>query len=485
MPRLKINRHGVYGIRVYWRDELGKLRESLHSLGTKDGHIARVVALQFSLSFEQKRHMSKKPLFPNIDELTNKYELDMSRGVMKADGKDDHALMMQAVEAYYKMHGVHPQGSEALAYGKTVFSFTPPQTRQVLKSMLFSEATEAYLEEKKLDNVEQTIVDKRRTYKDFMAIFGDLEINLINKPEIVQWKTADLKRDLKAHSINSRLGEMNDFFKWAINNGHYTAHPTSPVDGLRISSKSKLASKTEHYEPFDNDELKKIFAVGYLKKMKKPDFYWMPLVAMYSGARREEVAALLAADVKAVDGIPSFFIQKGKNAAARRLVPLHPTLIEMGFLDYANMVQSLGFTNLFPHLKPSANGLGKNAGRQFSNWLSDCNIEDSRKVFHSFRHTAITRLHATEANVAHVKQISGHQDETKGVHFQTYTHDVGLAALQKTLNRLEYPIDLKPLQLKDPTFKGFLQRLKATQARNRAEAKLMTAKPKTKTVTKG
>lgn len=468
VPRLKINRHGVYGIRVYWRDDIGKLRESLHSLGTKDGYIARILALQFSLSFEQKRHMSKKPLFPNIDELTNKYELDMSRGVMKADGKDDHALMMQAVEAYYKMHGVPPQGTEALAYGKTVFSFTPPQTRQVLKSMLFSAATEAYLEEKKLDNVAQTIVDKRRTYKDFIAIFGDLEINLINKPEIVQWKTADLSRKLKAHSINSRLGEMNDFFKWAINNGHYTAHPTSPVDGLRISNKSKLASKTEHYEPFNNDELKKIFAIGYLKKMTKPDFYWLPLVAMYSGARREEIAALIAADVKLVDGIPSFFIQKGKNAAARRLVPIHPKLIEMGFLAYASTVQSLGIMMLFPHLTPSANGLGKNAGRQFSKWLSACDIEDSRKVFHSFRHTAITRLHATGANAAHIKQIAGHQDETKGVHYQTYTHDVGLEALHKTLKRLEYPTDLKPLKLQDPTFKVFLNRWKM-QAERKAK----------------
>ena len=468
----------MYGIRVYWRDEQGKLRESLHSLGTKDGHIARVVALQFSASFERKRHMTRNPKLSNMDDLIHRYELDIGRGVMSATDSEDHTRLMQAIEAYKSIHGTQPTLQAAMAMGK-------PQMPTIQKSMLFSEATEAYLDEKKLDNVEQTIVDKRRTYKDFMAIFGDLEINLINKPEMVQWKTADLKRDIKAHSINSRLGEMNDFFKWAINNGHYTAHPTSPVDGLRISSKSKLASKTEHYEPFDNDELKKIFGIGYLKKMKKPDFYWMPLVAMYSGARREEVAALIAADVKMVDGIPSFFIQKGKNAAARRLVPLHPKLIEMGFFDYANTVQSLGFTNLFPHLKPSANGLGKNAGRQFSNWLSDCDIEDSRKVFHSFRHTVITRLHATSANAAHVKQISGHQDETKGVHFQTYSHDMGLKALLKTLKRLKYPIDLNPLKLKDPTFKGFLQRWKALDARNKAEAKLMTPKPKAKTVTKG
>jgi hypothetical protein len=100
VPRLETNRHGVFCIRIYWQDENKVLRESLHSLCTKDAGIARILALQFNEAYERKRHMSKKPLFPSIDELTNKYELDMSRGVMKADGKDDHALMMQAIEAY-------------------------------------------------------------------------------------------------------------------------------------------------------------------------------------------------------------------------------------------------------------------------------------------------------------------------------------------------------------------------------------------------
>jgi hypothetical protein len=33
VPRLKINRHGVYDIRVYWRDDVGKQRNILHKLG--------------------------------------------------------------------------------------------------------------------------------------------------------------------------------------------------------------------------------------------------------------------------------------------------------------------------------------------------------------------------------------------------------------------------------------------------------------------
>ena len=92
---------------------------------------------------------------------------------------------------------------------------------------------------------------------------------------------------------------------------------------------------------------------------------------------------------------------------------------------------------------------------QFSNWLGDLDITDNRKVFHSFRHTLITRLHAIHSNPAHVMQITGHAQETQGVHFQTYTHDVGLQALAETLGKLSYPLDFDSLKLTDPTFKAF------------------------------
>ena len=393
-----------------------------------------------------------------LDEIKKPFELDLLNGIMKADGPEDFANMMKAIEAYKQLHGSFPPLQEAMKMGRP----TPPQPegqkRLLTRSKRFSEVVALYLEERKLDNKANTRKEKARTYADFMDLLGDLEINLYTKAEGVQWKTHDMSRKLKANSINSRIGEVNDLFKWAINNGHYTASDKSPVDGLRIGKKSQLAAKTQSYEPFSNDELKTIFGTGYLKKFNKPDFYWVPLLAVFSGARREELASLKAANVKEVDGIACFQIEDGKNLNARRLVPIHPKLLEMGFMDYAKHVQSLKVEFLFPYLTDSANGKGKNVGRHFSTWLESIGITDRRKVFHSFRHTAITRLHATGANPAHIMQIAGHADEAKGVHFKTYTHDVGLKALADTLAKLAYTFDLTAIQLKDPKFSLFYQR---------------------------
>ncbi|WP_312260013.1 site-specific integrase [Limnohabitans sp.] len=472
VPRLKTNRHGVFCVRVYWRDDAGRLRESLHSLGTKSATVARLLALQFNTAYEQQRAMTSKPTPPKFDDLLNKFELDISKGIMKAEGPEDFANMMKAMEAYKAMHGTLPNLQEAMNMGRPALPSAESPKRLLLRSKRLSEVVALYLEERKLDNKENTRKEKARTYADFVDLLGDLEINLYTKAEGVQWKTHDMGRGLKATSINSRIGELNDLFKWAINNGHYTASDKSPVDGLRIGKKSRLAAKHQSYEPFNNDELKTIFGTGYLQKFNKPDFYWLPIVALFTGARREELASLKAANVKTVDDVACFQIEEGKNADARRLVPIHPQLIALGFMDYAKQVQSLGAEYLFPHLIDGPNGRGKNTGRHFSNWLEYKGITDSRKVFHSFRHTVTTRLHATGANPAHVMQITGHKGEMgQTVHFGTYTHDVGLQALTETLGKLTYSLDLHSLKLPDPTFKNFLNRWKMIETRKTIAAK--------------
>ncbi len=463
VPRLKTNRHGVFCVRVYWRDDAGKLRESLHSLGTKSATVARILALKFNEAFERQRAMTEKPTFPNLDNLLNKYKLDMGRGIMEANGPDDHALMMQAIEAYKAMHGGLPSLQDAMNMGR------PSQPPRILaKSISFSQAMAAYLEEKKRDNAPQTIVEKGRTFKDFTDLFGDLDLNLYTKAELVQWKTHDLKRGIGTNRMNKRLGQMNDLFKWCIAHGHYTAYPTSPIEGLFISTKGKLAAKAEHYEPFTNDELTAIFSKDYPAKFNKPDLYWLPVLALFTGARREELASLHVSNVKTVDGVPCIQIEGGKTADARRLLPVHPQLVAMDFMEYAKHVQSMGVEFLFPYLVDGANGRGKNAGRQFANWLEKLKIIDSRKVFHSFRHTVTTRLHATGANPAHVMQITGHKGEMgQTVHFGTYTHDVGLKALADTLEKLSYPLEFGLFKSKDPTFSAFLNRWKMQEQRKK------------------
>lgn len=466
IPRLFKSRHGVFALRVYFFDQNGKRRLKQHSLGTKDSAQARVLALRFNLHFEEAQcdMERKKTVFEELaDKVSNPLKLNFTAKGVEVDDFDP----TNPAEVAYVEKLAREQAERSAKFERETLAqlWTPdqaqPQARQRQKGKPFSEATELYLSEKTLDNKKTTIDEKRRTYKDFIALYGDLDINQITKPEIVAWKTTEIGRKLSANRINKRLGQVNDFFNWSIKNGHYTAHPTSPVDGLFVSKKAKLAKATENREPFTDDEVKTLFGKGYQERFFAPDHYWIPLVCLFSGARREEVGDLLSANVKDVDGVATFFIEEGKTKDARRTVPVHRALIELGFMEYAKARQDTGHAHLFPHRPKGAGGRSKEAGRMFTLRLrEDCGIVNTRKTFHSLRHTVITRLHTADANPAHVKQIAGHSHEAQGVHFQTYTHAIGLAQLAETLNRLAYPHDFASLKMADPTFKAFFAKEK-------------------------
>lgn len=87
--------------------------------------------------------------------------------------------------------------------------------------------------------------------------------------------------------------------------------------------------------------------------------YWVPLILVYSGARRSEIAALDVGDIRVKNGIPYVSIhritegKRGrglKNTASKRLVPLHSELIRLGLLQYVEEIKRLGHEKLFPDL---------------------------------------------------------------------------------------------------------------------------------------
>ena len=78
--------------------------------------------------------------------------------------------------------------------------------------------------------------------------------------------------------------------------------------------------------------------------------------------------------------------KKVKNQSSVRTIPIHPKLLEMGFLDHVKRSDN---HRIFPTLKPDSRGrLGGPYGKRFSHLLrTNARITDKRKRFHSFRHT--------------------------------------------------------------------------------------------------
>lgn len=67
--------------------------------------------------------------------------------------------------------------------------------------------------------------------------------------------------------------------------------------------------KKKSYESFSDQDLKALFQSDKFQEQKTgkyPERYWLPLILLHTGARREEVAQLGVADVKEQDGVIYF-----------------------------------------------------------------------------------------------------------------------------------------------------------------------------------
>jgi integrase len=132
--------------------------------------------------------------------------------------------------------------------------------------------------------------------------------------------------------------------------------------------------------------------------------FWLPLLALYTGARMNELAQLHPDDVMEETyldpegrSLVAWVVrieqskargQRVKTEGSERRIPVHADLIASGFIDYAKAQQ--GRVRLFPDLKGGEkDGRISGAwGQWFSEYLrTKCGVTDERMTFHSFRHT--------------------------------------------------------------------------------------------------
>ncbi|EBA14444.1 site-specific recombinase, phage integrase family protein [Roseobacter sp. SK209-2-6] len=149
--------------------------------------------------------------------------------------------------------------------------------------------------------------------------------------------------------------------------------------------------------------------------VRRESHKWGMLLAMFTGARLNEVCQLNIADVRHKDNIWFLDItdegddnKKLKTEAGRRKVPVHSELIRFGFLEFVQS-RSKG-KRLFPDFNHNANGgyersLGRWCNERF---LPELGIKEPGIVFHCFRHTIVTRLSQADVPEPIVQCIVGH-----------------------------------------------------------------------------
>lgn len=219
---------------------------------------------------------------------------------------------------------------------------------------------------------------------------------------------------------NRGLGAVSSMFAWAVDG---MILEVNPRHGVRV--RNAEGAKLER-QPYTMDQLARIFAMPiYRDPTIRPKggggeaAVWLPLLALYTGGRLEELAQLRVLDVQRLEGVDVLDLMtidnnpvastKRKTKSSRRLVPIHQKLIELGFLKFCAEMRQTGEIRLFPAVQSASSE--KSAG--FSKWWGRYSrrygeISGAEFVFHSFRHLFTDKLLEVTEDERLRLRITGH-----------------------------------------------------------------------------
>ncbi|GJE83207.1 site-specific integrase [Methylorubrum thiocyanatum] len=153
---------------------------------------------------------------------------------------------------------------------------------------------------------------------------------------------------------------------------------------------------------------------------------WVPWLCAYSGARVGEVMQLRREDIRFEGGVRFFRItpEAGTVKTKRfRDVPIHPHLIEMGFLDYVDTrSKELFFDKARGRGGSDANPLSKKVGERLAAWVRKLGITDvGVDPNHGWRHSFKTRGRQGGMRDSVLDAIQGHAPDTEGRKYGGFT----------------------------------------------------------------
>lgn len=256
---------------------------------------------------------------------------------------------------------------------------------------------------------------------------------------------------LSQATLKKYLTSIGMFLRWLKATDHTIIDLDTPLKAVKITS--IRASEQRHH--FNDDDLVRIFnSVDYIQgKHVSSSRFWVPLIALFTGARLNEICQLSTHDVYFNDEFDVYVFDINndskfvpyksiKRPSHARLVPVHNQLIKLGFLDYLEKVRRVS-NQLFPELvyfndeNKYGHAIQKWFKRTYLN-SNNCNILDPKKSFHSFRHTVINQF-ATIHGLNENQIAAGLGQSTKGGVFETrYAKHESFKSYYKHFSKLNF-----------------------------------------------
>lgn len=255
----------------------------------------------------------------------------------------------------------------------------------------------------------------------------------------------------------TKLSILSAMFQLAVEDDLLALNPAS---GIKIA-KAKVNAVVRL--PYDSADLKAILSSPVYSNAIVPDAgggdaaKWIPLLGFFTGARLEELCQLLVTDI-VEDAEFGWYLnitdatddeidtrKSIKTADSRRRVPVHPQLIEAGFIRFVARMRDAGEVRLFPQLKADAKGkLSGNWSKWWGRYARKVlGIKSRLKVFHSTRHAFKDACRDAGIEEAIHDALTGHSGG--GVGRQYGSKKYPLRPLVEAIGKINYPGIVLPI----------------------------------------
>lgn len=268
--------------------------------------------------------------------------------------------------------------------------------------------------------------------QEIFQILGDKELVEYSNGDAIQLLNVLEKKGNKPSTRTLKLEFVSSLFRHALKTPESVDRwkaRGNPFTEMQVQAQGDAREMV----PYTIEDLNKIL-VGLLKvrKAAEPHRFWVPLIALYSGMRQNEVCQLRVEDIELDNNFHVFRIrhrpelQQTTKSRKSRTCPVHPMLRRLGFLNYIEQQRKAGEDRLFPKLSYTG---AKGWCGKVRNWWNETFQEEmlenrDGKSFHSLRKNFIdwfkqNGVYETAHDRAIVQSMIGHEDgDVTAAHYE-------------------------------------------------------------------
>jgi hypothetical protein len=250
-----------------------------------------------------------------------------------------------------------------------------------------------------------------------------------------------------ATTINARTQALSLMMEW-LRNSHRVVQ-SDPFSG------QMLKERPQQRDSYTEAQLQALFTSAlycpdsaYFRRYGTTSNWWLCLLGLFTGARINELVQLPVTRVCIVDGIhcidlknPGLEGLRLKTASAHRLIPIHPELQKLGFMEYVENLRRAGIRRVLPQWPVPTDGRGGKASDWYGRYRDKHFPEskDGKLDFHSFRTTHSTQAATAGVAVSLKRQWLGHAPEDN-VTEQHYNTGQPIQMLYDEICRIQFDI---------------------------------------------